>query len=32
MTAYNLDEHLRDEDVTVTDEPGAGAEAVAGDG
>lgn len=25
---YNLDEHLRDQDVTVTDEPGAGAEAV----
>ena len=32
VTAYNLDEHLRVEDVTVTDEPGAGAEAVVGDG
>ena len=26
MTDYNVDEHLRDDDVRVTDEPGADAE------
>ena len=31
VTAYNVDEHLRDENVRVTDEPGADVEAGGGD-